>query len=365
MPRKTLVPYWTTSDRERIRLYCGDALDVLQCLPSESVHMCVTSPPYWGMRGYKAGKAELGSERTVGEYVTNLVVVFRELKRVLRSDGTFWLNLGDTYGAGNNRNGLTGTIGGNGRKPNNPALSERSKQLPSGNVYGVPWRVAFALQEDGWILRQEIIWAKTNCMPEPVKSRCVKAHEQLFLLSKGMDYYFDHVAIQTIAKEPWKATKAAAPKYGKENGTEEEFRYHGGSTYHSDEEQSTANKRDVWYITNGGSDCKHLAPFPQKLIEPCILAGTSAGGCCAKCGKNYERSELKDKRVVPGIKRWSKTCGCETDVVKPCVVLDPFIGSGTTAIVSARLGRNCWGIELSETYLKEDCLVRLKGKVNV
>lgn len=248
----------------------GDCLTVLQSMPSGSINCIVTSPPYYGLRNYGVD-GQIGIEQSLNEYVAKLVDVFHEARRVLRDDGTLWLNLGDSYGKG--------------------------KQL-----LGVPWRVAFALQADGWILRQDIIWNKPNPMPESVKDRCTKAHEYVFLLSKSQAYSFDACAMKERSK-------------GRE-------RFAGSATYSAGSGRNdagerdmtpvkTRNKRSVWVAANGGSIKGHFAAFPQKLIEPCILAGCPIGG----------------------------------------TVLDPFFGAGTTGLVAEKHGRNCIGIELNPEYI--------------
>lgn len=298
-------------------IYHGDARSVLATLPAKSVQMCVTSPPYFGLRsylpnGHEDKTREIGAEPTVQEYVGNLVAVFREVWRVLKDDGTLWLNLGDSYAGG-------GTIGRNDTSPE--ALARRAEKYGTGqksgsfvgshgtrppvaglkpkDIIGIPWRVAFALQDDGWILRSDIIWHKPNPMPESVTDRPTKSHEYLFLLSKQPRYYYDAAAIA----EP--VEKGAA-----------------GSTFHSGKtaihqldrasdmervEDGKRNKRSVWTVATQPFSGAHYATFPPKLIEPCILAGSREGD----------------------------------------TVLDPFGGSGTTGMVAERLGRNAVLIDLN------------------
>ena len=291
-------------------IHQGDCLTILrERFAPESVQCCVTSPPYWGLRDYGV-EGQLGLEATPELYVAKMVEVFREVKRVLKADGTLWLNLGDSYagsGRGNNPNGKQGTNKGTSFDP------EYSGVVPSGlkhkDLVGIPWRVAFALQADGWYLRQDIIWAKPNPMPESVTDRCTKSHEYLFLLSKSERYYYDHEAIKEPATPGCHTTTQksfggqAAGAVVKPSGNQIP-----GSTFSWGE---TRNKRTVWTIATQPYSEAHFATFPPKLIEPCILAGCPSGG----------------------------------------LVLDPFAGSGTTIQVAQQLGRRGVGIELNPAYI--------------
>jgi len=373
----------------------GDCSDKLSQLEDKSCHCCVTSPPFYGLRDYQTGTwvggdencshireskkgnvdattghknfyeiggicdaiyktkckrcgairqdKQVGLEETPDQYIEKMVEIFREVHRVLRDDGTLWLNLGDSYGD--------------------------AKQLS-----GIPWRVAFALQADGWILRQDIIWHKPNPMPEPVKDRCTKSHEYIFLLSKTKNYFFDSVAIEEPAQN-WGTRDRSKGKYtsgdvpilgGK----------HGGLKGKEDEENPQRNKRSVWSVCPKPFKQAHFAVFPDKLIEPCILAGTSEYGCCQKCGSPWTReveSERKatrpnltskveglpsevvgnrdPKRHVTTTKTvgWNPSCSCGAEMI-PCTVLDPFVGSGTTLAVASTLHREGIGIELNPDY---------------
>lgn len=373
-----LSPYWTTNDGQLVKLYHGDVLQVLRQLPSQSVHCVVTSPPYWGLRDYGVDH-QLGSEKSPdclgwargvncaeddwenGCHVCRMVLVFREVRRVLRDDGTFWLNYGDTYNA--------------------PGLQ--------GNLVGVPWRVALALQADGWVLRQDVIWHKPSPMPESAKNRCTKAHEYVFLLAKRSGYFYDAEAVREAGEGFGRST-------GKHGFRAE--RYTDSNSNHALTETSTRrhsyeggrNKRSVWTIASEAYSGAHFATFPRKLIEPCIKAGTSEKGCCAKCGAPWKRivEERKLKRDRPNdyVKRkgeegtgnscansvagvetktlgWEPSYGCDDAGVVPCVVLDPFVGSGTSCAVSLGLGRRSVGIELNEKYLQENAIPRVEGAV--
>lgn len=306
----------------------ADALEGLRTLEPESVHTCVTSPPYFNLRDYGVA-GQIGNEDTPEAFVGKLVEVFREVWRILRPDGTLWVNIGDSYA----------TRSGN-QPPTNTRNScgHTTKRQPSGYKYkdliGIPWLLAFALRADGWYLRQDIIWNKSNCMPESVRDRCTKSHEYIFLLSKSERYYFDAEAIsepiagastkrymQNIEKQSGsfkqpdrdgRPMKAALPRFGGEKyGTDQtkETRTKSGKTYVPTPRR---NKRDVRTVGTSGFRGAHFAVFPEKLIEPCVLAGCPEGG----------------------------------------TVLDPFTGSGTTGVVAKRLGRNFVGCEINPDYAK-------------
>jgi DNA modification methylase len=315
----------------------------MKSLPDASVNCCVTSPPYWGLRDY--GHADqIGLERTPEEYVGVMVQVFREVRRVLRKDGTLWLNLGDSY-ASNPTKGGSGPNGkhgygegyaralrrGSGRADGivtNESPRNRDGAPPcdlaAKNLIGIPWRVALALQADGWYLRSDIIWHKPNPMPESVTDRPTKSHEYVFLMAKSESYFYDHEAI----KEPL----AESTMNDGRNSTGRHTQGENGSKYHRDESPDNAgedkpswyraktfvnpesgrNKRSVWTVPTMSYKDAHFATFPPDLIKPCILAGCPAGG----------------------------------------LVLDPFAGSGTTGKVALELGRRAVLIELNPTYLK-------------
>lgn len=388
MPLAPLRPFWRLDNL--VKLYHGHVIDVLRRLPEKSVHMCVTSPPYWGLRDYGNDKTmEIGSERTPQEFVNKMVEVFREVRRVLRDDGTLWLNLGDSYNQYNgNRqpsSGVNKTVHEALQKlPAGYGLSDKS--LAGGNLVGVPWRVALALQADGWILRQDIIWAKPSPMPESVKNRCTKAHEYVFLFAKRKDYFYDAEPIKEAAtgRDCGDYDNKYTTKY--EKGDTEEHRIKKGLV--EIEARVRSNKRSVWRVATQGYPGAHFATFPSKLIEPMILAGTSEKGCCAGCGAPYRRlveeQKLTRERPRDYVKRsgeegtgnscgnsvagvetvtvgWVKTCRCETDEVAPCVVLDPFVGSGTTCCVALDNGRKSIGIDLSSKYLTECAIKRIEG----
>ncbi len=416
----------------------GDAIEQLRTLPAESVQCCVTSPPYWGLRDYgtsqweasdetcdhaqlyahvsqnstlyspgeripgaaaikhgeqikkqyqnicgKCGAkridSQLGLEKTPEEYVAKMVEVFREASRVLRKDGTLWLNLGDSY-AGSGKGAWDNKDGGQKEVyiPDADSPQALLPKVPPGlkpkDLCGIPWRVAFALQGDGWWLRSDIIWAKPNPMPESVTDRPTKAHEYLFLLTKSANYYYDAEAIKEKLE-----TEPNAPGNRKMDGNG--FSSGGNIT---DKEaiwgsNGTRNKRSVWTVPTAPYPEAHFATYPPDLIKPCIMAGTSAKGCCAACGAPWERvverlsegksyavgksdnkrgqglatafSGYDDGSSSPSFKTlgWQPTCKCDVGV-EPCVVLDPFAGSGTTGMVALELGRKAILIELNPKY---------------
>ena len=295
-----------------VKILVGDCLESLDYIPSGSVHTCVTSPPYFGLRDY-GHDGQIGLEQTPAEFVAKLVDVFREVHRVLRDDGTLWLNLGDSYGAvgGNTYAGFnqrwSGT-GGAGSKQDATLAGVTDRKIDTGmkpkNLLGIPWRVALALQADGWYLRQDIIWHKPNPMPESVRDRCTKAHEYIFLLTKSPRYYFDAAAIEEPAKwERW----GNQTENKKHSGTAKHL---GGKTLAELPIRDKKNRRSVWTVATKPFKGAHFATFPPDLIEPCILAGCPEGG----------------------------------------VVLDPFGGAGTTGLVAKRNGRNAILCELNPDY---------------
>lgn len=304
-----------------------DCLEGLKGIPDGSIHCCVTSPPYFGLRDYGVD-GQIGAEQTPEEYIEKLVEVFREVRRVLRPDGTLWLNIGDSYSTRSGNNPPTNTRN---------SCGHTAKKVPHGykekDLIGIPWMLAFALRADGWYLRQDIIWQKPNCMPESVKDRCTKSHEYIFLLSKSPKYYFDAEAIsEPIAENSVKrymqnieaqegsyrqpnrggrAMKAAMPriggnKYG--DSTDVKARTKSGREHIV---QLRKNKRDVWSVSTQGFKGAHFAVFPEALIRPCILAGSPVDG----------------------------------------VVLDPFFGSGTVGVVARQENRNFIGIEINPEYV--------------
>ena len=464
------------------RVIQGDCVEGMKTLPDECVHTVITSPPYYGLRDYgtasweggdsecnhtismdtkwndpkrgtsvlrpevahRGGSAntchkcgatridqQIGLEETPDQYVSRLVEVFREVRRILRKDGTLWLNLGDSYAGHNSRASNNGRAGyGN---PREGIVTRISEGLKPKDLIGIPWRVAFALQADGWWLRQDIIWHKPNPMPESVNDRCTKSHEYIFLLSKSKDYYYDNVAIHEPIKDvsALRMLRGVSDNHKHIDGAPGQTPHSmnqprlnvrkqfdntmggGGTSFigHSGYKKAdgtimikeTRNKRSVWTVTTKPYADAHFAVFPPKLIEPCVLAGTSEYGCCNDCGAPRERvtgrscakcnafipnqgkecpackfanKEWKDNRVNNSSLRagesdtvgslvarktdltptsiengWKPTCTCETNLTKPCVVFDPFTGSGTTALVAMEHNRHFIGTELNPEYV--------------
>lgn len=470
-------------------IYQGNALDILKKMPNNSIDCCITSPPYYGLRDYgtatwiggdencdhlidrstrlnfspkqqtnsgstgdqavkndsfcpKCGAyrqdQQIGLEKTPEIYISKLVEIFNEIKRVLKPTGTLWLNIGDSYCGSGVNDGKTNAGISNAAKRNDVKTTARPNTNINGikpkDLIGIPWLLAFALRNAGWYLRADIIWHKPNPMPESVTDRPTKSHEYIFLLSKSPQYFYDYQAIlepaaydgrnDTMFKggqkykdmqicpgptqqsflerghERW-PNKITGRTETKMNGTGHGedgsgFHGHGGnfdkngnSLINQFEDGAPArNKRSVWTITTKPYSEAHFATFPEKLIEPCIKAGTSEIGCCGKCGNPYERSiqksggsighgswtkhngnDLKMGMLAPNttpakqlmrakdnpykVKTigWQPTCNCNAAIVPP-VVLDPFMGAGTTALVARKLGRNYIGIELNKNYIK-------------
>lgn len=317
------------------KIICGDALTVLRTLPDKSCRCCVTSPPYFNLRDYGV-PGQIGLEPTMQEYIARLVEVFAEVKRVLTDDGTLWVNIADSYGQnfrwGNKEKASDKQMSNRGTV----AFMDKSKKmnLPAKNLMGIPWRLAFALQDDGWILRQDIIWSKSNCMPESVRDRCTKSHEYIFLFAKRQRYYFNSEAILEPAvgfnNEPIAGSVGAfgQAQSRRRKGNSKTFRggkYTAQNTFdnsrelsrnsHGNCENNTGKRRmrSVWNMaTTASGSVTHYAKFPNELAERCILCGTAEGD----------------------------------------VVLDLFVGSGTTCRVANRYGRQYIGIDLNPEYCK-------------
>jgi DNA modification methylase len=434
-------------------LYVGDVRDCLRELPDASVHCVVTSPPYWGLRDYGTGAwdggdpdcdhveriggkqggtgntlgrdashpnreslpatghalietqyrdlcgkcgatrtdQQLGLESTPDQFVANMVDVFREVRRVLRRDGTCWVNLGDSYAGSSamttNEKALKGKQG-----TNHGTIGEaRAAVVPAGlkpkDLVGIPWRVAFALQADGWYLRSDIVWSKPNPMPESVTDRPTKAHEYVFLLTRSPRYFFDADAVREDGAGRLDLGRMKRPEARMGEGG----RWANDNGYRT---EAGRNIRSVWEIATQPYPEAHFATFPEALPERCIRAGTSERGCCPECGAPWERVTLVSYEpttrtpapnkghigafqeraanmtrdgFIPNREKqtettgWNPTCNCAESAIRalgpsafrepvPCTVLDPFMGSGTTALVARRLGRRSIGVELNESY---------------
>ena len=383
----------------------GDALDVLARLPAGFAQTCVTSPPYWGLRDYgvrprvwggepgcrhRWGAGErglhcvrcgawrgcLGLEPCPELYVEHLVVVLREVRRALRDDGTLWLVLGDSFVANRSHRVRDAKRG----EPGGAVPTQASAALKPKDMVGIPWRVAFALQADGWWLRSDIVWAKPNVMPESVRDRPTRAHEFVFLLSKSRRYFYDADAV----REPDKGRRSG-------NGYQrpERLSYGGGSAPRGQGAEWQGgvgrNRRSVWTVPTQCFKGAHFATFPEALVEPCVLAGSSPVAC-ALCGAPWRRI-VSSRRLLDGrhelkgswteeeqslrsgralratgfgqwrveVRRetlgWEPSCGHDDSGAR-CTVLDPFAGAATAGIVATRHGRDFLGIELSGTYAR-------------
>jgi DNA modification methylase len=298
----------------------------LDTLPSNHVHTIVTSPPYWGLRDYGV-VGQIGMEPTPQEHVETMVRLCRELRRVLRPDGLLWMNYGDMWASSVNGRSASDTkaAGNDDRTFRDKPFSTVVGGLKAKDLVGMPWRIALALQADGWWLRDCVIWHKPNPMPSSVKSRCTPAYEYVFMLAKSEKYYFDHAAIKEPIAESSKKRYAQATIDTQQGGFKQD-QYESGiagarvrsrrpneiiKSLAADGQEMRA-KRNVWTIPTQPVKEAHFATFPERLVEPCILAGAPSGG----------------------------------------TVLDPFFGSGTTGVVAQRLGRNCIGIELNPAYIE-------------
>ena len=304
-----------SATRSPVEILCGDALATLRALPAGIAHTCVTSPPYWGLRDYGMD-GQIGQESTPEAFVARLVDVLLEVRRVLRPDGTLWLNLGDTYA------------------PN------RIAGLKPKDLVGIPWRVAFALQADGWWLRSDIVWSKPAPMPESVRDRPTRSHEYLFLLAASEHYVFDAEAFKepcrygdvSSAGEHYHPPGAVAPHTGLRNRGKDNVLNVSGMR----------NRRTVWSVASTPFREAHFATMPEGLVTPCVLAAAPEGGACLACGSPRRRGSTV---------AWEPICSCNAGF-EPCLVLVPFCGSGTVGVVAQHLGRNFIGIDLNPDYVE-------------
>jgi len=387
------------------RIIAGDCIEGLRTLPDASVHCCVTSPPYWRLRNY-GHDGQIGLEATPDAYVARIVEVFREVRRVLRDDGTCWLNLGDSYadargGSSMPAETLAGGVSGRGdivakrgrESGYTPHRDPAAHGLKHKDLVGIPWRVAFALQADGWWLRQDIIWHKPNPMPESVRDRCTKAHEYVFLLTKSERYWYDADAVSEAVvcvrgpgnKRPLKGVEEDVEKHRTRAGL-----HKAAERWREEGPPESRNRRSVWTVTTKPYSGAHFAVMPPDLVEPCIKAGCP-DQCCQVCGAGYVRVTERDKRFESGSGRsgnaiegkqdlaasqknstpdirmgpvvsvqtigWKQSCKCVPRWLNDGffnasgIVLDPFAGSGTTLAVAAELGRNAIGCELNPEYI--------------
>ncbi len=371
-----------------VTIHIGDVLDGLAKIPDGAVHCCVTSPPYWGLRDYGVD-GQIGLEKTPEEFIGRMVEVFREVRRVLREDGTLWLNLGDSYfgGDGRNRNGMPESgVGAGKSKPgaggdlgirNIGTRPTRLEGYKPKSLCMMPWRVALALQADGWWLRSVICWAKKSPMPESVTDRPTSSWEPIFLLAKSERYFYDAEAVKEASEQPG---RVRSDPVGGVSWEERNQHDKGGVVSGA----TTRNQRNVWHLGPEPYKEAHFATFPTEIPRRAIKAGTSEKGCCAACGAPWGRVVEKSGGTIgkgdwrqgakldrgmcgvgtmpsetnPGVNfdtyrvrtiGWQPGCTCGAEVV-PCLVLDPFLGSGTTVAVAREMGRHGVGCELNPQY---------------
>jgi len=370
-----------------VKFLKGDAKEKLKEIPDEHIHTCVTSPPYFGLRDYHHD-GQIGLEEGLTDYINNLVEVFLEVKRVLHPTGTLWLNIGDSYSGsggpgGDFRDGKGGDEYGR-------SYDRNPKGLKGKDLCMVPERVSMALQEEGYYLRSKIIWAKAvsfndkysgSCMPESAQDRPTNSHEMFYLFSKFPKYFYDEKAVAEAVHNPSRIGEIRGKHKDSKRDTENANRIMKGGG----EIGSTRKLRDVWTINPAQFSEAHFAVFPIELVEPSIKAGTSQYGVCSECGNPYKRVTEENVELCSGLGKsgrkpqekhknsieshsgdydirmgpkkttetvgWEKTCNCENSKVEKARVLDPFAGSGTTAIASLKHQRKFIGIELNEDYI--------------
>ena len=300
------------------KIICGDALETLRSFPDESISCCITSPPYYGLRDYHK-QGQIGREKTVEEYFDRLVVVFREVRRVLKSGGTCFIVIGDSYAGTSSKKEQRDPKYPKGRNGQNSSITQKMLGYKSKDLMGIPWRLALALREDGWYLRSDIIWHKENAMPEACRDRPTRSYEHIFLLTKSPRYYYDYEQMaepmKEVSKKRYVRGRSEDNKYLKEDAgisVQKINKARKYGQYKGDNIPQFRNKRDIWTINTVSFRGNHYAAFPPKLAEICMIAGSPKGG----------------------------------------IVLDPFIGSGTVGMVALMQGRNYIGIELNEDYCK-------------
>lgn len=376
-----------------VRIINADVFDGLKRLPDKSVHCCVTSPPYWGMRKYGGEQNMIGLESTFEEHVEKMVAVFREVRRVLRDDGSLWLNYGDGYWGGKGQSSQAWSSENQDRETlqkDHHHVAGKGQTRPTDGKHDIikpkdlilmPATIAMALRADGWWIRSEIIWAKKNSMPESVQDRPTNAHEKVFLLTKSAKYFYDGVAVRVPSAYP---NERRHPK-GSEGAWEMDGRPKEKQPYGKKLRDSTllgtSNLRNVWSMPTFSYPGNHYATFPPALAETCIKAGTSEEGVCSKCGApavrevkkrggttgrswhNHENDETHgnkpgDRTMTAAFETgeyqvetvgWKRSCECDVEL-GAATILDCFGGSGTSGLVADRLQRNAILIEINPDY---------------
>lgn len=396
-PEPPLLPAMVPSSIQLDNIYCCDALDFLRSLPSNYIHMVITSPPYFRQRDY-GYESQIGREETFDEFLRKLVQIFAELRRVLREDGVFWLNMGDSY-VTNPSNGRGSNRWYNGGRPHLSGMDKtQAVSLPAKNKLLQPLRLAIALQDDGWYVRQDCIWRKTNALPESAADRPTTEHEYVFLLSKSPHYWYDEVA----TRSPAKAVSMVRQKRGRSDQTKHSAGAPGQARHtlvrpaERDPNRAvslTRRQRTVWDIdedeyaqflqwkaqqqarrgdvqgtlldlSTGQYGGQHFATFPEALVETALKAGCPPY-VCADCGAPYQRGAVEEKQGTPPsfvhdkspvrpvfvrVGSWQPGCACEAPLAAG-VVLDPFMGSGTTAVVARRFERHFIGCDKLADYV--------------
>jgi len=366
------------------KIICGSSIEVLKTIDENSFQTCVTSPPYYSLRDYGVD-GQLGLEDTPNEYISSLVDIFREVKRTLRKDGTLWVVIGDCY---NGSGGAGGDYNEGGLREGQPRYPGRNiDKLKSKDLIGIPWMLAFAMREDGWYLRADVIWAKPNPMPESVMDRPTRCHETVFLFAKSQKYYYDNEAIKEPISDAMQAAIDRGVRADKQFKHDEHNRFgkRSGNRAFSDPDSlariaSGRNKRDVWFIPTKPSGVLHYAAFPPNLIEPCVLAGSSDKACNQCCAPWVKEYIIKEKGTATDTTEYSKklggksaatrtrgnitadtrefvgykpTCDCKRSLdTGKSIVLDPFCGTGVTGEVAIKNKRDFIGIDISEKYCK-------------
>lgn len=357
-----------------VTIFNGDALNTLKTLPPNYFQCCVTSPPYYGLRDYQTGSTlEIGREPTLFEYIDNLVLVFREVWRVMRDDGICFINLGDSYA---NSGGGIGSGIQLGNVGSGTVKNRRTPGFKHKDLLMVPARVAIALQDDGWYIRKDIIWNKLNPMPESATDRPTSSHEHVIMATKHYDYFYDAGAVEEPATYGSDLGILRTKKFDpvSKSAQKASVEQRGNIDSRNGNPEGMRNLRDVWTFATETSTDEHFAVMPQRMAELCIKAGSSEKGCCRVCRAPWELKKeivgnsrganqtiipdrldlntMQMERNVYSYGDWAPTCKCPDFEPTPCAILDPFGGISTTGLVAAKLGRHATVIELGTQYIE-------------